>query len=50
MKKYFNKDIVMTKEDKNDFKNSTKFWICDNDYMRSLPYYWKIQRLSTWRL
>ena len=32
MKKHFNKDLVMTKED-NDFKNSIKSWICDNDYI-----------------
>ena len=29
MKKYFNKELVMTKE---DFNNSTKCWACDNDY------------------
>ena len=23
----------MTKEDNEDFKNSTKCWICDNDYV-----------------
>ena len=33
MKKYFNKEIVMTKEDNENFKNSTKCWICDNDYI-----------------
>ena len=33
MKKHFNKQLVMTKEDNKDFKNSTKFWICDNDYV-----------------
>ena len=33
MKKYFNKELVMTKEDNEDFKNSTKCWICDNDYV-----------------
>ena len=32
MKKHFNKELVMTKEDNKDFKNSTKCWICDNDY------------------
>ena len=32
MKRYFNKELVMTKEDNEDFKNSTKCWICDNDY------------------
>ena len=29
MKKHFNKTLVMTKEDNEDFKNST----CDNDYI-----------------
>ena len=24
---------MMTKEDNEDFKNSTKCWICDNDYI-----------------
>ena len=33
MKKHFNKEFVMTKEDNEDFKNSTKGWICDNDYI-----------------
>ena len=33
MKKHFNKELVMTKEDNEDFKNSTKFWIWDNDYI-----------------
>ena len=31
--KYFNKELVMNKEDNEGFKNSTKFWICDNDYI-----------------
>ena len=31
MKKQFNKELVMTKEVKEDFKNPTKCWICDND-------------------
>ena len=29
----FNKELVMTKEDHEDFKNSAKCWICDNDYI-----------------
>ena len=29
MKEHFNKEIVMTKGD--NFKNSTKCWICDNE-------------------
>ena len=32
MKKHFNKEPTMTVEDKEDFKNSTKCWICDNYY------------------
>ena len=33
MKKHFNRKLVMTKEDNEDFKNSFKCWICDNDYV-----------------
>ena len=33
MKKHFNKELVMTKEDYEDFKNSATCWICDNDYV-----------------
>ena len=33
MKKHFNKELVMAKEDNGDFKNSTKCWICDNYYI-----------------
>ena len=33
MKKHFNKELVMTKKYNEDFENSTKFWICDNDYI-----------------
>ena len=33
MKKHFNKELVMTKKNNEDFKNSTKCWICDNDYI-----------------
>ena len=32
MKKCFSKALVMTKEDNEDFKNSTKYWIGVNDY------------------
>ena len=32
MKKHFNKELVVTKEDK-DFENFIKWWICDNDYV-----------------
>ena len=31
IKKNFNKELVMTKEDNKDFENSIKCWICDND-------------------
>ena len=33
MKKHFNKVLAMTKEDNEDFENSTKCWICDNDFI-----------------
>ena len=33
MKKHFNKELGITKEDNEDFENSTKCWICDNDYI-----------------
>ena len=33
MKKHFNKELVMTKEDNEDFENSTTCWICDKDYI-----------------
>ena len=33
MKKYFNKELVMSKEDNEDFENSTKCWIYDNAYV-----------------
>ena len=33
IEKHFNKDFVMTKEDNEDFENSIKSWICDNDYI-----------------
>ena len=32
MKKHFNKELVISKGDNEDFKNSTKRWIRDNDY------------------
>ena len=34
MKKHFNKELVMTKEDNENFRNSSKFQICDNDYIK----------------
>ena len=33
IKKLFNKKLVMTKKDEENFKNCTKYWICDNDYV-----------------
>ena len=33
MKKHFNIELVITKEDNEDFKNSTKCWICANDML-----------------
>ena len=33
MKTHFKKELVMTKEDNYDFKNSYKYWIYDNDYI-----------------
>ena len=33
IEKHFNKELVMTKENNEDFKNSAKYWICDNDYV-----------------
>ena len=33
MKKQFNKELLMTKKDNENFKNSTKRWICDNGYI-----------------
>ena len=30
MKKHFNEELVMTKGGNEDFKNSTKCWICGN--------------------
>ena len=31
MRKHFNKKLVMTKENNENFKNSINCWICDND-------------------
>ena len=33
MRKHFNKELVMTKEDIENFKISTKCFICDNNYV-----------------
>ena len=32
MRVHFNKEPVMTKKDNEDFEDSNKCWICDNDY------------------
>ena len=32
MKKHFNKELLMTKKDNEDFENLNECWICDNDY------------------
>ena len=33
MKKHYNKELMMTKKDNENFKYLTKCWICDNDYV-----------------
>ena len=33
VKKYLRKELVMTSEDNEDFKNSTKCWICNKDFI-----------------
>ena len=33
IRKHFNKELVMTKEENEGFKNSTKCWIYDKDYI-----------------
>ena len=33
MKKHINNELVITKKDNEDFKNSTKCWICDNGFV-----------------
>ena len=35
IEKDFNKELVMIKKDKENFKNSFKRWICDNDYVNN---------------
>ena len=35
MKKHFRKELGMTKIDHEDFGNSNKCWICDNDYVNN---------------
>ena len=31
-KKHFNKKLVISKKDNEDFENSSKCWICNNNY------------------
>ena len=33
MKKHFNKELVITQKDSEDFENSTKCWICYHVYI-----------------
>ena len=33
MKKKFNKELMITTKDNEDFENSTKCWMCDNYYI-----------------
>ena len=33
MEKHFNKDLLVTEKDDGDFQNSSKCWICANDYI-----------------
>ena len=33
MKKHFSKELVMSKTGDENFNNSTKCWVCDNDYV-----------------
>ena len=33
MKKHFNKELVIIIKGNGTFENSTKYWICDNDYI-----------------
>ena len=32
MEKHFNKELLVNKKDNQGFNNSTKCWICDNNY------------------
>ena len=33
MKKHFNKELLITTENNENLKKSTRCWICDNDYI-----------------
>ena len=35
MKKYFNKEIVMTEDDNKNFESSTNCWICDKIFVEA---------------
>ena len=51
MKKYFNKELGMTKEEDEDFENSSKSWICDNVYAEGVfkvRYHCHITGKSKW--
>ena len=44
MKKHFNKELIFTKRDSENFENSTKYWICGNDYTHGdvkARYHWE---------
>ena len=34
MKKYFNKELVITKQNDENFETFTKCWICDNSFVK----------------
>ena len=36
MKKHFNKALVMTTEDYENFESSRKHWICDNTFVKDV--------------
>ena len=46
IEQHFTKELVMTNENNEGFKNSTKCWIFGNDYIdndvKSFSYPWKI--------
>ena len=44
VKKQINEELVMTKEDNEDFKNSTKCWICEYQYVLNV---WKKLEMET---
>ena len=47
IKKYFNEELVMTKQDDENFETFTKCWICDNGFVKGdvkLRYQWHVTR------